>query len=258
MLLSSRPSFYLFAACVLLGLASGCNAKLVGGADGKPGLSRAREADRVVTGLADNAFTTEYFEGNARVKLASPKLNIGGSATVRLHRDKAIWMVVKKFGFEGARVLIQPDSFFYYNRLNNEYVAEPLSYIERKYKIPARFDWLQEIILGNAVFPTRDLDLETIGEDFILTGRDSRYATRHTVDGRGFRLTEMSLNEMAQDRTLTIGNADFRSVGGADDRTFAHQRRIAVRSQATGDASMDMEFSRIKLSGPLAMPFRRR
>jgi hypothetical protein len=239
-------------------LAAACNKKVVG-TDGKDGLTTTSKASRIIKELEDNAFDTEYLEGRANVKLESSQLNIGGNATIRLHKDQAIWISVKKFGFEGARALIRPDSFFVLNRLNGDYTAEPLRYIEEKYQIPARFDLLQEIVLGNAVFFNRNLDLAQNGDIYTLDGRDQRYATRHTVDGRGFQLLGMELIELAQNRQLIIRNADFRPAPGKEDQPdFAFTRTVEIDADATGPAKLDLSFSSLSFSGPLAMPFTRR
>ncbi|MEM9929810.1 MAG: DUF4292 domain-containing protein [Bacteroidota bacterium] len=243
-------------ACLFIG--SACNKKMKG-TDGKDGLTRTSKVARVVQGLEDNRFDTEYLEGRASVKLASKKFNVGGTATIRLAKDKAIWMSVKKFGFEGARALIRPDSFFVLNRLNGDYTAEPLSYIEQKYKIPARFDLLQEMVLGNAVFFSRDLELTPAGDLYTLTGQDLRFATQHVVDGRGFQLLEMKIKELAQNRTLSIKNADFRAPAGKEgEPDFAHRRTVNIDTEATGPASLDLTFTRLSFEGPLDMPFKRR
>ena len=248
---------FLYFSLLILLIASCGNKTLVGGKDGKDGVTRTSRAARVVKGMEDNAFTTDYLEASARVKLESSKLNIGGTATIRLHKDEAIWMSVKKFGFEGARALIRPDSFFFQNKLNGDYEARPLSYIEDKYKIPARFDLLQEIVLGNAVFFTRDLDLDTQSDRYVLSGRDGQYATKHVVDAAGFDLLEMVLNELAQNRTLTIRNGDFRVPDGKTQR-FPFSRTVAVDAEATGPAQLELEFRSLRFGGPFAMPFRRR
>ena len=235
-------------------LVAGCSVR---GKDGVDGLTRTTKAPRVVKELSKNAFATEFLEGSARIKLESDELNVGGTATIRLERDKAIWMSVKKFGFEGARALIRPDSFFVYNRLKGEYTAEPLSYIEEKYQVPAEFDLLQQIILGNAIFFTRDLDLKSNGDRYELSGQDSRYATAYVVDGRGFKLERMDLEEVGKGRRVTILNSDFQPVEGAE-QTFAHERTVRVSSDDDGDALVEMSFSRVRLGGPLEMPFKNR
>ena len=239
---------------LLLTLGSACN-RTVGGRDGADGISATSKASKVIRELENNRFTTEFLEGKARVKVESEKLNIGGTAVVRLERDKAIWVSVKKFGFEGARALIRPDSFFFVNRLNGDYTAEPLAYIEEKYKIPARFDLLQEIFLGNAVFFSKDLKLETSGETFLLSGRDDRFATQHRVSTRGYRLEGMTLTELGQNRTLVIENEDFRPVEGLSGRPdFPHERTVKVDA-GRQSGTLNLEYSRLSFSGPLAMPF---
>lgn len=250
---------YFLLACSCLFLAAACNKKIVGGADGRDGAPGVSKAAQVIRGLEDNSFDTQYMEGRANVKLESRDLNIGGSAIIRLEKDRAIWMSVKKFGFEGARILIRPDSFFVVNRLNGDYTAEPLSYIERKYKIPARFDLLQEAVLGNAVFFSRDLKVTTEGSNYLLSGLDQRFATLYTVDHQGFKLMEMKLKELAQNRTLTINNADFRKAEGRENAPdFAHQRTVSIDAEATGPAKMDLAFTKLTFTGPLEMPFERR
>ncbi|MEO0731517.1 MAG: DUF4292 domain-containing protein [Bacteroidota bacterium] len=247
-------------SCLLAFVCLTTAACAVKGKDGRPGrdgLTRTSKAARVIKNMEANAFTTEFLEARARVKVESKKLNVGGTATIRLERDKAIWMSVKKFGFEGARALIRPDSFFVMNRLNGDYTAEPLSYIEEKYKIPARFDLLQEIVLGNAVFFTRNLELDQENNRYELTGKDTRYATRYRVDG-GYQLEQMELTELAQDRTLTIDNDDYRPTTLEGQPNFAHARTVAIEAASTGPARMEMTFTKLDFAGPLAMPFKRR
>jgi hypothetical protein len=241
----------------LLLTVTACNKK-IGGKDGRDGLTRTNRVARVLDALDDNRFDTEWLDARAKIKVESPKLNIGGTAYIRLEKDKAIWMSVKKFGIEGARALIRPDSFFVINRLQGEYTAEPLSYLEEKYKVPARFDLLQEIVLGNPVFFFRDLEMTTEGDNYQLTGRDRRYATNYVVDGRGMRLTDMKLEELAQNRRLSISNADYQRIDGLDQPDFPHQRSVVIESDATGRAKMDMEFTKLSFSGPLKMPFTKR
>lgn len=247
---------FLFALSVLL-LAAGCNKKMRG-EDGRDGISVTRKASKVMRGLEDNRFSAQYLEGRARVKVESEQFNIGGTAVIRVERDKAIWVSVKKFGFEGARALVRPDSFFVINRLNGDYTAEPLSFIEEKYKVPARFDLLQEMVMGNAVFFSRDLDLETAGESYVLTGRDNRFATRHIVDARGYKLREMQLTELAQNRKLSILNQNFRRVEEAVDQPdFAYDRTIIVDA-GKQSGKFELNFSRLSFGGPFSMPFRKR
>ncbi|MFT7120870.1 MAG: hypothetical protein ACJAZ9_001047 [Neolewinella sp.] len=248
----------LFLASLVLFFAAACNRTSGGNAGGGGATAAASKVNKVLKSMDKNSFSAEYMEGRAKIKIESKDFNIGGTATIRIEKDKAIWMSVKKFGLEGARALIRPDSFFVVNRLNGDYTAEPLSYIEEKYKIPARFDLLQEMVMGNAVFFSKNLDLATEGTNYHLSGRDSRFATEHIVDATGYKLLEMNLTELAQNRKLRVTNADFRQAQGLIDQPdFAHKRTIMVDA-GEQSGKFEMTFTKLNFSGPFGMPFRKR
>ncbi|CAH1002280.1 hypothetical protein LEM8419_03199 [Neolewinella maritima] len=240
-------------------LFANCSRKTTGAVtDGTKAPTGKLRLAQVLRTIDDNRSAPEWMDAKARVDLDSEKLNIGGTAYIRLHRDEAIWMSVKKFGFEGARALIRPDSFFLYNRLEGEYIAEPLSYIEEKYKIPARFDLLQEIFFGNAVFLTDDLEIGRADDGAIrLTGRSREFATQYYIDPVTYRPQLMELQELGQDRSLSVMNTDYSEIEGVR-QTFPRGRLVAVDGGKEGTARMEMEFTDVSFSGPVAMPFEMR
>ncbi|WP_168797524.1 DUF4292 domain-containing protein [Neolewinella litorea] len=248
-----RFPFLAFLAILLL---STCNRKVAGpaagGTDDLP-TGKLRLA-QVLRAIDDKRATSEWMDARARVDVASENFSIGGTAYIRLHRDKAIWMSVKKFGIEGARALIRPDSFFLYNRLEGEYIAEPLSYIEEKYKIPARFDLLQEIFFGNAVFLTEDLEVSRDNGSIRLMGRNREFAGDYRYDPVTYQLSSMELQELGQSRAVTVSNASYAAVDGLSV-SFPRNRRVEVDGATEGTASMDLEFTDLSFTGPLEMPF---
>ncbi|WP_116126705.1 DUF4292 domain-containing protein [Lewinella sp. IMCC34183] len=246
---------YLLALVAVLTL-SYCTRKTGGptAGDGTAVTTNKLRLPQVLRSIDDNRAAPEWMNAKARVDLKSEKLSIGGTAYIRVHRDEAIWMSVKKFGIEGARALIRPDSFFLFNRLEGEYIAEPLSYVEEKYKIPARFELLQEIFFGNAVFLTDDLELGRAEGSIQLTGRSPDFAVDYRYDPATFQLSSMELEELGQSRTLNVSNADYGSVEGLPV-AFAKRRRVLVDGASEGAGQMDLEFTDLRFEGPVDMPF---
>ncbi|PPK88141.1 uncharacterized protein DUF4292 [Neolewinella xylanilytica] len=244
-----------FLALSALLLFANCNRKVAGPTDDGIALPAGKlRLNQVLRGIEANRTSAEWMDAKARVDVETDDLSIGGTAYLRLHRDEAIWMSVKKFGIEGARALIRPDSFFLYNRLESEYTAEPLSYLEAKYKIPARFDLLQEIFFGNAVFLTDNLEVSRDGQDIRLTGSSREFAADYRYDPVTYQLGSMELQELGQQRMLSVVNGDYAAVDGLS-ASFPRTRRIAVDGGSEGTARLDFEFTDLSFSGPLEMPF---
>jgi hypothetical protein len=248
----------LLLALVAILTLTDCNRKVAGPDAGTATKKTRMRVAEVLRNVAANRTTAEWLDARAKVDVDSDKISIGGNAYLRLHRDDAIWMSVKKFGFEGARALIRTDSFFLYNRLEGEYTAEPLSYIEEKYNIPARFDLLQEIFFGNPAFLTDDLRLGQSDDGAIrLTGTDERFAADYRIDPVTYLLRYMELTELGAERALRVTNSDYESVPG-ETASFPRRRLIEVNGGSEGTASLEMEFTEVSYGGPLAMPFTRR
>ncbi|MGB3802297.1 MAG: DUF4292 domain-containing protein [Lewinella sp.] len=245
---------YLLALVALLTFAN-CNRKVAGPANGDAATATGKlRLNQVLRGIETNRTSAEWMDAKARVDVETDDFSIGGTAYLRLHRDEAIWMSVKKFGIEGARALIRPDSFFLYNRLESEYTAEPLSYLEEKYKIPARFDLLQEIFFGNAVFLTEDLEVSTDGQDIRLTGRSPEFVGEYRYNPTTFQLGSMELQEIGEQRMLSVINGGYEQVEGLNN-AFPRSRQIAVDGGSEGTAKLAFEFTDLSFSGPLEMPF---
>jgi hypothetical protein len=113
--------------------------------------------------LKKAVFAPEWMEGKCQLQMETEGSNLSGQGIIRVRRDSAIWVSLRKLGFEVGRALILKDSFFYLDRLNNVFEAHPISFIKEKYQLPGDFLHLQALLLGNA--PLND------SSDFIVTNK---------------------------------------------------------------------------------------
>jgi len=240
--------------CCALFLASACTPKAKPTGAGDDGVTLSA-SEQVMRELIENQFSTEWMDARASIKLDSRDFNVGGTAFIRLERDKRLWVSVKKFGFEAARALVTPDSFFVLNRLQNEYTAEPLSYIEEKYKMPARFDLLQQVVLGNPIFMDRNLELENTSDgQYHLSGKNNRWESDYWLGQSDFVLRRMRLREPPDNRVLQVFMDDIRAAEGRE-ASFSHTREVEIESPSTGLARIELSFNRLSFSGPVEMPY---
>jgi len=68
--------------------------------------------------LKKAVFAPEWMEGKCQLQMESEGSNLSGQGIIRVRRDSAIWVSLRKLGFEVGRALILKDSFFYLDRLN--------------------------------------------------------------------------------------------------------------------------------------------
>ena len=110
--------------------------------DAFPSHTVAQIHEQLRAGLPDTIAT---FTGKANLSLRTPELS--GNVTARLahrHRDSLYMSLTATLGIEAARILVTPDSFFVYDRINKKLNYGSMDYASQV--MPAAFT-------SNDVFP---------------------------------------------------------------------------------------------------------
>ncbi len=201
-----------------------------------------------------NQVSADWLSAKLRLNLKSEQLTIGLSGNLRLEKDKAIWINVKKFGIEAARVLIEPDSIFVIDRFGGNNIAEDLSYVQRKMNFPANFQMLQALVLGNPVFFTNDLEMKSDSTGLVLFSESSTPKSHYVLDESNYALRQMSFRESAPPRLMAVELSDYQLIG---DRNFSHTRVIDADSKDSGKVNLKIQMSSVEFDLPKKMPFKK-
>ncbi|MDZ7879041.1 MAG: DUF4292 domain-containing protein [Saprospiraceae bacterium] len=216
----------------------------------------------ILTQMEVNAPIAQRFSGDGDVDIESAKLNQSATSTIRWRRDSVIWLNVKKFGFNVARAQVTRDSVFIVSYFQSSYAAQPLSYIEKQFGLPADFDLLQNFLLGKPIFLTdkKQLTLNTPKENaVILRGSNERWTAKYVFDFSTQQLTEMTFSEPKAQRTLKIAYQKYSDLrdGDGKQRPFAYLRTIMVESPQTGKVTIgiEIEASSLEVNVPKTIRF---
>lgn len=204
--------------------------------------------------MIKNQVGADWLSAKLRLNLKSEQLTIGLSGNLRLEKDKAIWINVKKFGIEAARVLIEPDSIFVIDRFGGNDVAEDLSYVQRKMNFPANFEMLQALVLGNPVFFSKELEMEEDTAGIRLFSENSNPKSSYLLNSADYSLLQMSFSESAPPRLMEIEQSDYQLIA---DRNFSHLRVIDADSKDSGKVNLKIQMSSVEFNMPKKMPFKK-
>ena len=126
---------------------------------------RVRSANFLVKKLDQQRLDAEWMTAKVKLKFSDNGSTTRASADIRMRKDSVIWMTVRKFGIEGARVLITTDSVYLINRLERQYLVRDFSFIESEFNLPASFETFQDFVLGNVFFMTKENIKSDINND---------------------------------------------------------------------------------------------
>ena len=133
------------------------------------------------------------------------------------------------------------------------YYARPLVYVESEFNLPADFNLLQEMILGNAILlDENNINSKKLTDRYILTANSDDYQTEYRLGAAPYLLEEMSVNDEANQRNFSIDFDEYKKV---NQYHFSHRRDIELSSEETGDGTIKINFSKVEIDVPKSMPF---
>jgi hypothetical protein len=197
----------------------------------------------------------EWMEGKCQLQMESEDSNLSGQGIIRIRRDSAIWVSLRKLGFEVGRTLILKDSFFYLNRLNNVFEAHPISFIKEKYQLPGDFLHLQALLLGNA--PIDD------SSDFIVTKKESfEWQLQKSMDNgtlslawdfNNKRISAMDWGQPSSNKYFKMKFGDYKAL--ESKQQFSYFRDLNIQSAETGNLHVVLSFNQVQFNLPVSLRF---
>ncbi|MGB4958583.1 MAG: DUF4292 domain-containing protein [Saprospiraceae bacterium] len=212
-----------------------------------------RSKEEVVQTLLKRNIDFQWFSGKMSTSIESPDENASGSMIVRMKKDSAILVAVKKFGVEFARLFVDKESYTIIYRFDSAYETGPIAQINDIITISADYTDLQELMFGNVVLPD--------GND-IAFDKDSIYYTLKTqvddihleyfVNGYTLELDKLKITDKMS-RVATAIYSDYKVVEGFGK--IAYDRTFYFPYSASETATIQMRFSDIEINVPKDLKF---
>lgn len=173
---------------------------------------------------------------------------------IRMIKDSIIWMQLKKFGLEGARVLATKDTLYAVDRLHRTYMKKSWAAIQTQMNAPIDFQALYELIAGNPIYFQG-------GEDSLQTTENMKYISSQNKDRR----VEIGINavfseimtyvikDLKKDNVVNIKLANYKNL--YDKKKFSYLRDIEILSNNVKLLYVNLEIDEVIRNQSFKTPF---
>lgn len=212
-----------------------------------PAAFPGHSAEQIQQLLGPPSDSLHAFSGTARLSVQSPQQRGSFSAKLRHRRNDSLYMSISPgLGIEAARLLVTPDSFYVYNRLERSLTYGSRAFAEQHLPAALTAEDLFANLLGYLVPPSSvDLDVSA-GERYYYLTDDNQHHT-WVVDPAMWRVVRYEERDAAGDLTEVRSFDDFEQMGGV-----LLPRRLTFRQpQQESTASLyyrDLDFNPPSLS----------
>ena len=189
------------------------------------------------------------FKANADVFFGGN--TIGGFMDIRMKKDEFIWMSVKKFGMEFARIMIKPDSFFVIDRFNNQYMAMPIDSFKKEYEVPFDFMDFQEILAGNNLVEDQTpVEGRKINDEYTLRTKNDDLKIDYTFDS-AFKIKR---SEFSDQKNHTVVS-DFSNYKPYNKREISYLRKYSYPDDKNPKYFIKLKIKKLEIDIPKKVKF---
>ncbi len=225
---------------------------LVSSCKSKKGLTTDYKDKTILTAIENHNIDYDWFTAVGKINMSTPDQSIGAKIYLRMQKDSAIWMVVKKLGIEVARAFITPEEFTIIYRWEKVYEQESLQTLLESFNADLSFTELQDYLAGNIPsvdktdFRTRKV-AEVINCETKLRGLKAFLK----LDAETLRLNSF---EVFNQKNESV-KGEYENHQQVNNLFLPFKRTFFIQSMEYGDMKATMNFSELQINEPKSMKF---
>ncbi|MBK5212680.1 MAG: DUF4292 domain-containing protein [Flavobacteriaceae bacterium] len=206
---------------------------------------------------AHKAATPEFKTLAGRVQLVYETDEKLQSITVslRMEKDKNIWIKASVLGITIAKVLITPTSVSYYETIGRTYFQGDFALLGEWIGTPINFQQAQNMLLGQSIFTLNpsEYSAEVFQNKFKIQPKQQPQNFIHSlfINPDNFKIASETLAQPNDDRLLSIRYGVYQKLDGQ-----FYPSTIMINTSEKGSATrIELNYKKIDLNVDVSFPF---
>lgn len=177
------------------------------------------------------------------------------TVSLRMEKDKNIWIKASILGITIAKVLITPTQVSYYETIGKTYFVGDFALLGEWLGTPINFQQTQNMLLGQSIFtlnPSK-YSSEIFQNKFKLQPKNQPENFIHSLflNPDNFKIASQTLSQPMDDRLLSIRYGDYQKLEGQ----FYPQNIMINTSEKGSVTKIDINYKKIDINVNVSFPF---
>lgn len=245
-----KKSIYILMMMTLM--VSSCKTK---SAAAKKGATRSMSANKIIKTHYDKSFKQKTLIAKMKVKYKGKSNLPSVTASLRMEKDKTIWISLSKIGFPIGKVLITKDKVSYYEKINRTYFEGDFALLSNWLGTELDFEKVQNLILGEPIFNLKkERHLAEANENnYELTPKRpyELFDIFYFINNVNFKLDRQQVNQLNEEKQLTVDYGDYEKIGA---EIFPKKMVITAQDYKL-TTTVNIEYRSIQFNKSVFFPF---
>ncbi|AXT51912.1 DUF4292 domain-containing protein [Aquimarina sp. BL5] len=212
--------------------------------------------EKIVANHYNKAFDFTTINAKIKVRYDDGKQSFSPNVTLRIEKDKKIWVSAKLLGITLAKVLITPEKVSYYEKINNTYFEGDFKIISEWLGTDLDFEKVQQLLLGQALFNLKD-------EKYVSSIENQKYRLNpkkelelferlFVLNPDSFKIFSQQLKQPIENRNLLVNYSSYQKVGNQD---FPKEISV-IASEGIAKTIIMIDYRSVDYNAKVSFPFK--
>ncbi len=238
---------------ILLFVSSSCGTKKV--VTGSEAATNSKKVTQLINSHNEQDPDFNTLAARVNVDYQDKKTSQNITISLRMEKDKTIWIKASLIGITLSKVLITPDRVQYYERIGNTYFDGDFALISDWLGTDIDFDKAQNILLGQSMFSLTQTEYKSTvkNQEYMLNPVTEMPLFLHflTVTPDTYKIGSAGIDQPDKNRQFRIYYPEYQEVEG-----HFFPKKVVIKASENQDVtSIEMEFRNIDLNVPINFPF---
>ncbi|MGK0387029.1 MAG: hypothetical protein ACI849_001649 [Patiriisocius sp.] len=197
----------------------------------------------------------ETLAARMQVKYEDPQQSQSITTSLRIEKDKIIWIKASILGITLAKVLITPDQVQFYESIDRSYFVGDFSLISDLLGTQINFEQAQALLLGESMIALQSNKMSTdvVNNKYHLEPavQDANYILSMLLNPDNFMVHQAQISQPAEQRNLEVLYGPYQKMQGS-----FYPTNIAIEALDVLDkTSIAIKYKKIDLNVSVSFPF---
>jgi len=200
-------------------------------------------------------FDFETLAAKLKVRYKDEHTSQGVSVSLRMEKDKTIWMSASILGISLAKAKITPDHVQYYEKIDGTYFDGDFKLLSELLGTNLDFKQVQALLLGQPLFDLSKGGYSALAgqQNYLIVPKKQRdlFSLFFYLDAQRFTMQQQRLEQKDRDRVLTVSYSDYK----AQEMGILPEEVLVRAKEGEKITEIDLEYRNVEVNKEVSFPF---
>lgn len=251
---ATKPLKKLLVFIITILALTSCKTKKIKSAQG---LAKNNAIKEIIDIHYSKNFTFSTLQSRLKVTYDDGQKSVSPSASLRIEKDKQIWLSVKFLGITMAKAYITPERVSFYEKLNKRFYDGDFKALSNFLGTDVNFNKVQNLLLGQSILELKNQKYNTnnkLDNQVLITPekQDPLYEILLGLYTNSYKVSQLQIAQETQAKAIKVTYPEYQKINEQD---FPKNIDIITKSNQ-GSKRINIDYKTVTIDTPLSFPFK--